>query len=114
MPPLPASRICRLATVIALTGAPAVAAAEVDVLITAGGHRVAKPAPETLDCAGMRAVLDAIDATGYRGNGPAPLNPADAALFDYENRVSQRYYAQCVLVGSHAPMGNPFNLGYRP
>lgn len=66
---------------------------------TARGIVVPTPAPEALDCAGMRRVLDAIDASGYRHGGPFPTDAADAALLGYENLLAEFYYMRCV----HAP-----------
>ena len=63
---------------------------------TAQGVAVETPAVATLDCPTMRAVLDAIDRSGYRGLRPEPLDGADRSLLDYENQLSAHFYATCV------------------
>lgn len=74
--------------------------------MTSDGAVVATPPPQSLDCRGKRRVLDAIDATGYRGTGPEPKNPADRGLLDYENALSQAYYAECLATNGNGP-GTP-------
>lgn len=81
-----------IAGVMVLAGA----AARAEIFVTATGQRVMLPAISTLDCRQMRNVLVAIDATGYRGSGPEPFDPADRRLLDYENRLSSLYYQNCV------------------
>lgn len=80
---------------------------------TAAGAKVETPPLEGLDCPAMRAVLAAIDASGYRADAPEPHDKADSALFDYENRLSAAYYADCVR--AHAAQAAPhaaFAAGY--
>jgi hypothetical protein len=90
-------------------------AAEPDGFVTAHGVRVATPPLALLDCPGMRAVLDAIDASGYRGTAPKPTDPADKPLMDYENRVSRHFYLTCVHAeAERAPTARAFGQGYRP
>lgn len=81
---------------------------------TAGGVVVPTPEPDGLDCAQMRTVLDAIDASGYRRGGPAPANAADSALLGYENRLSESFYMRCVYapVAGRMPL-NVFDRGYQ-
>jgi hypothetical protein len=82
---------------------------------TAEGVVIAMPDLVTLDCGAMRAVLDEIDATGYRGAMPEPDHPADKPLLDYENRLSERYYAVCLKRQvEHRQSSEAFVHGYRP
>jgi hypothetical protein len=81
---------------------------------TASGVVVPTPEPGGLDCAQMRGVLDAIDASGYRRGGPAPANAADSALLGYENRLSESFYMRCVYAPAAGPMPvNAFDRGYQ-
>lgn len=63
---------------------------------TSRGVQVHMPPVAELSCAQMLDVLVAIDGSGYRGVASAPGDAADARLLAYENRVSRRYYADCV------------------
>lgn len=82
--------------------------------VTADGQRVATPAIQGLDCAAMAAVLDAIDRTQYRGAGPRPKNKADAPLFAYERRLSERHYQSCARAKRKTPPGErSFRSGFR-
>jgi hypothetical protein len=90
------------------------AVAQPGVFVTAQGVEVETPAVDTLDCEALRRVLDAIDATGYRGADPLPADEADMALMDYENRVSAAYYKACVHAEAEAtPPQDAFVHGYR-
>lgn len=81
--------------------------------VTARGVTVRTPPVQSLDCAQMRGVLEAIDDSGYRGRGPEPVNSADRDLLDYENRLSGRYYETCVQKPARAePLGTAFARGY--
>jgi hypothetical protein len=80
---------------------------------TAAGVALEIPAVAGLDCAGMRRVLDAIDASGYRRGGPDSVDPADVALLDYEDRLSAAYYQHCVEEPAHGAVSDSvFGLGY--
>jgi hypothetical protein len=80
---------------------------------TATGVALETPAVAGLDCAGMRRVLGAIDASGYRRGGPDSIDPADVALLDYEHRLSAAYYEHCVEEPAHDAGGESvFGLGY--
>ena len=115
----------RLAALTLLLGAPlsgpaeqATPEAEPDSeswFVTAGGARVETPELDGLDCERMRALLDAIDASGYRDGAPKPQHEADMALFDYENRLSAAFYADCVRAhAEHAAPHAAFAAGYEP
>ena len=81
--------------------------------VTARGITVRTPPVQSLDCAQMRGVLDAIDDSGYRGRGPEPVDTADRGLLDYENRLSGRYYETCVQKPARAEaLGTAFARGY--
>jgi hypothetical protein len=105
--------IGRIAAVCAACAAPGFAAwAGPGVFRTAAGVEVATPALEGLDCAAMRRLLDALDASGYR-RGPAPVDPADIALLHYEDRLSTVYYRDCVEIPAHAAAPEAaFGLGF--
>lgn len=63
------------------------------------GRSIVLTPVESMSCEGLRAKLDEIDATGYRGARPAPASRADDRLLDYETAVSMRYYNGCVEIG---------------
>lgn len=91
---------------------PAVSGAK--TFTTASGVVVPTPEPDGLDCAQMRGVLDAIDASGYRRGGPAPANAADLGLLSYENRLSESFYMRCVYAPAASRMPvNAFDRGYQ-
>ena len=52
------------------------------------------PAP-SLDCAALGEKLNEIDATGYRGKSPTPLDTMDQPLFIYEHKVASALYTRC-------------------
>lgn len=82
-------------------------------VVTANGVRVPTPPIFALDCRGMRDVLDAIDASGYRGTHPTPEEPADMGLFDYENRLSRVFFTSCMRVEPSAgAVEAPFARGF--
>ncbi|MDD2869359.1 hypothetical protein [Neomegalonema sp.] len=87
----------RLAAAIAATGLwlqPAAA----NGFTTSTGHSIQLPDVRSLDCGGMQAAMDRIDATGYR-TGPAPRNPSDGPLYDYEKRLAEERYQRCLRGG---------------
>jgi hypothetical protein len=102
-------------TILAALAASAAQAATADDgwFTTTGGVRVRTPAVAELDCAGLREVLGGIDRSGYRGATAAPVNSDDVTLLQYENRVSRRYYADCVnAAGALADGGGAFSHGF--
>jgi hypothetical protein len=89
------------------------AAAQDHWFTTSGGVRIATPPVADLDCAGLRSVLNAIDRSGYRGATATPVDSADAQLLHYEDRVSRRFYIDCVNApGAMADGGGAFGYGY--
>ena len=92
--PRPARR--RAATVSAVLAAaapllPGAAAA----FITSNGVRIETPPVSEMSCSALKAKLEQIDESGYRGAHPAPPDPRDMPLFEYENEVSVALYGQC-------------------
>ncbi|TVQ56261.1 MAG: hypothetical protein EA355_07380 [Rhodobacteraceae bacterium] len=80
---------------------------------TADGVRLPTPAIGGLDCQTKRAVLDAIDASGYRAGAPIPRHAADEPLLDYEHQLSRAFYADCVRAATTAAgLENAFRGGY--
>jgi hypothetical protein len=104
-----------LATLTAALGVIIAQAASADArwFVTAAGVEIETPAIAELDCPRMRAVLDAIDASGYRRDAPEPLDEADMALFDYEHTLSAAFYADCVQPSARiAEPQAAFSAGY--
>lgn len=87
------------------------AAAAGETYVTAGGVALRTPPIAEIGCAEMEAVLDAIDASGYRGGAPRPKDDADMALLSYEDRLSRAFYARCVAEGGLAD--GTFGAGFR-
>ncbi len=109
------SRPISLATLTAALGVVIAPATFADArwFVTAAGVLVETPAIAELDCARMRAVLDAIDASGYRRDAPTPVDAADMALFDYEHTLSVAFYADCVQPSARdAEPQAAFSTGY--
>jgi hypothetical protein len=65
------------------------------IFVTSGGVEIEMPAVDQMSCSALKAKLDQIDASGYRGLQPAPPNPHDKPLFEYETRVSSALYGKC-------------------
>jgi hypothetical protein len=86
----------KVAAVAAASFGPTALAAGGGTFRTAAGVEVPTPALAGLDCAEMRRVLAALDASGYRGASPQPIDMADIALLEYENRLSAVFYQTCV------------------
>lgn len=83
--------------------------------VTSAGVALSLPAVGALDCAGMRAKLDEIDASGYRDASPRPKDEADMALLDYENRLSGAYFMRCLRTDARADAPQrAFSDGFGP
>ena len=107
--------LAALAVGVAIAAQTPESAAAGERFVTARGAAVATPPVEGLDCGDMRAVLDAIDATGYREGGPKPRDPADMALFEYEDRLSRAFYGGCVTSEAREADAEPtFRTGFGP
>ena len=93
---------------------PAAAASAGERHVTADGVTLRTPAVESIGCAEMRDVLDAIDASGYRDGVPKPRSEADMSLLAYENRLSRAFYARCVApdAGAAAAARGAFEGGF--
>lgn len=103
------------AAAVALAGPPG-RAAETDPaprLLASNGVAVPTPDIAELDCAGKAEALRRIDQSNYRGPEPVPADHPDRAIFDYENRLAQRYYTDCLL-RAHAldDPGAAFTFGF--
>lgn len=75
--------------------------------VTADGAMAPMPEIDGLTCLDIQSVLDAIDATGYRGISPGPLNQIDMPLFEYEMQLSEWNYRRCALAPALAEGGDP-------
>ena len=72
------------------------AAAQTTSFRTTSGHELDLPPVTSLDCAQLVSVLTKIGGTNYRPISPQrPSDPADGALYDYENAASARWATQC-------------------
>lgn len=83
-----------LAACIVTTGS--AVAGQDEWFTTSRGVRVPTPPVAALDCAQMLQVMVDIDRSGYRGVASTPGDKADSTLLNYEDRLSRRYYAECV------------------
>ena len=68
--------------------------------LASNGAIVVMPEIAGLDCAGMDQALRRIDLSSYRGPDPVPKGHPDRPIFDYEDRLTRRYYYTCTL-GQH-------------
>lgn len=103
--------ILTLAAVVAAASPDARAAPET-YETSAGKHVVIVPARE-MGCGAMARKIEEIDATGYRGRNPQPIDPADQRLFKYETSVSNRYYSRCRIVGPAGTATDVLRSGFR-
>ena len=91
----------RLVTAISASAAVLCAgfATSAEAFVTSSGARISTPTPQRMSCADLNRKLQQIDATGFRGVQPAPRNPSDLPLFDYESKVAGELYARCPSSG---------------
>ncbi len=84
-------------------------------ILASNGAVVAMPEIAGLDCAGMGQVLRRIDQSNYRGLDPIPVGHPDRPIFDYEDRLTGKYYYACTL-GEHRleDPGAAFSYGFEP
>lgn len=69
--------------------------------MTSAGVEINLTPATQLSCKQLLAKIDEIDATDYRGLRAGPRDPRDRRLFEYEGRVSNRYYSSCASVGAN-------------
>ncbi len=83
--------------------------------LASNGAVVVMPEIAGLDCAAMSQVLRRIDLSNYRGLDPVPEGHPDRPIFDYEDRLTRRYYYSCTL-GEHTleDPGAAFSYGFEP
>lgn len=65
---------------------------------TASGKTLVLVPLKSMGCPEMDKMLARIDATRYRENAPAPLNKADAPLYEYELVLAEENYNRCANV----------------
>ncbi|NIP76705.1 MAG: hypothetical protein GTN90_12275 [Xanthomonadales bacterium] len=97
----PAGRACTwLAAACAAllaTTAPAQDWGDAPHMVASNGAIIAMPAIDGLTCPQMAFVLHRIDLSTYRGPDPLPKGHADYRIFDYEDRLTRRYYYACMM-----------------
>jgi hypothetical protein len=83
--------------------------------LASNGAVVVMPEVAGLDCAGMGQVLRRIDLSNYRGHDPVPKGHPDRPIFDYEDRLTRRYYYSCILGKNQLDdPGAAFSYGFEP
>lgn len=103
--------------IVSLFSAPASAAGEqvehlsLGYFTTAAGERLHLPALAELACDDIDRILTSIDATRYRENAPTPHNPADRPLYEYEMKLAQRQFKECVRTQSNT---GDYRMLFRP
>lgn len=93
---------------------PASAAGAEDRLVRASnGAVVLIEPPESLDCPGLRAALEAIDATGYRAPGARPVAAPDRVIYAHEAALARRRFYACAVAGTWlVDPATVFSLGF--
>jgi len=91
MPPL-ASRLYLFLAVAAIP-----LAALAGDFVTSKGKTVAMPDISEMSCEQIENTLAKIDLTRYRENAPVNSDPADDALFEYEQNLAQALFEVCVV-----------------
>ena len=83
-------------------------------MLASNGALVTMPTIEELPCTGMVETLRRIDMSNYRGPAPVPAGHPDTPIFDYEDRLAQVYYRQCVVGGQGlSDPGEAFSFGFK-
>jgi len=94
---------------------PAGAASHTDApqALASNGAVITMPEISGLSCTEMAQVLHRIDLSNYRGPDPVPRGHPDWAIFDYEDRLTQRHYYDCML-GDYQleDPANAFSFGF--
>ena len=81
--------------------------------LASNGAVVVMPKIAGLDCAGMSQVLRRIDLSNYRGPEPVSEGHPDWPIFDYEDRLSGRFYFSCTVGENQLEdPGAAFSLGF--
>ncbi len=80
---------------LAIAAIPLVALAE--EFVTAKGKTVAMPEISTMTCEQIEMTLAKIDSTRYRDNTPVNPDPADDALFAYEQDLAHALFKVCIM-----------------
>lgn len=82
-------------------------------LMASNGAVVTLPEIAALSCPEMAEVLYLIDLSNYRDAEPLPRDHPDWAIFDYEDRLTQRLYYDCMLGASQLEdPGTAFSFGF--
>ncbi|MGM0583478.1 MAG: hypothetical protein ACQEUZ_02350 [Pseudomonadota bacterium] len=82
--------------------------------VTSAGVHIWLEAVERMPCGQLRAKLQEIDETGYRGLRPAPVNERDLRLLTYETQVSMRYYSGCAYRRLQIDASDALRRGFNP
>ena len=92
-------RLSLCAVVLSLTwGSPSHAQSVGQTFTTASGKTLVLVPVKNMGCPEMDNMLARIDATRYRENAPAPLNKADAPLYEYELVLAKEKFKRCAGV----------------
>jgi hypothetical protein len=101
-----------LLILVATLVAPATVLSAQETLLTSNGHSIdARPAAG-LSCAQISEHLAAIDETGYRNGGPAPVSNADGAVYDYELNLSVAFFWRCATRIDEEAQNDAFRSGF--
>lgn len=98
---------------LAIFAAASDVAAKTSRFVTSTGVTVALDSVSGMKCGALRAKLDEIDATGYRGQSPTPHDAADQPLFIYEHKVARALYTRCARDMSGSEVSGVLRRGLR-
>lgn len=100
-------------TLLAIFAAAPGAMAETSRFVTTAGVAVKLDSVSGMKCEALRAKLDEIDATDYRGQSPTPHDAADQPLFIYEHKVARALYTRCARDMSGSEVSGVLRRGFR-
>jgi hypothetical protein len=81
--------------------------------VASNGAVVVMPEIEKLDCDGMSNTLRRIDLSNYRDAEPVPRESSDWPIFDYEDKLTKRFYYTCTLGENRLDDPGPaFSFGF--
>ena len=81
--------------------------------MASNGSVVVMPAIDGLDCDGMSNTLRLIDLSNYRGPDPVSEDHPDWPIFDYEDKLTKRFYYDCTLSENQLDdPGSAFSFGF--